>query len=299
LLTEIRYFKSMTKNRQLAGTFISTNNFQNILFYYLIGKIFKTTTVVDTVEYWTANKNIKGLERIDKYLYDKFYFLFTDRVICISDFLIKKVWTSKKPYILKVPSITDFDKFSNNNGAKLIDERYFLYCGSDAYFEVIDFVIVSFDRLNKDGVLLVLVTNDSEKIRQRISLSKRNKFIRLLTNQPYSDLVNLYKNSEGLIIPMRNSDQDKARFPHKISEYCASKRPIITNNVGEIKNYFNHNNAYLCNDMNEQEFADKMEEIISDPSKADIIGSNSFQTGIVNFNYKSYSKPITELFNKQ
>ena len=95
---------------------------------------------------------------------------------------------------------------------------------------------------------------------------------------------------------MRNTDQDKARFPHKISEYCASCRPIITNNVGEIKNYFNETNAYLCADYDEQEFANAMHKVISEPDRANKIAMNSYKTGILSFNYKSYSKSLIKLF---
>ncbi len=93
----------------------------------------------------------------------------------------------------------------------------------------------------------------------RIERSAVKERILIYSNVPYTDLINLYRNSEALIIPMRNTDQDKARFPHKISEYCASDRPIITNSIGEISNYFNESNAYLCSEYDEQKYADVMD----------------------------------------
>jgi len=120
----------------------------------------------------------------------------------------------------------------------------------------------------------------------------------VMTDIPYADLVNLYVNSEALIIPMRDNDQDKARFPHKIGEYCAAGRPIITNKVGEILNYFNESNSYLCSDYNITEYAEAMARIISDPLHANDVAKHSHQTGLLHFNYRSYSKPIVNLFDQ-
>jgi glycosyltransferase involved in cell wall biosynthesis len=296
LLNEFKYIRRFSKTKHLAGILVSTNNFHNILFYYFIGKIFGTTITVDNVEYWTAIKSYRTPLRIEKYLYDEFYYLFTDRIICISDFLIGKVKESKRGVILKIPAITDFDKFSDSiEGHRLISEKYFLYCGSIAYFEVIDFIISSFDSLGFSKISLVLVTAENTKLRDRINRSKNKDSIKILTNLSYRDLVNAYKYSEALLIPLRNTDQDKARFPHKISEYCASCRPIITSYIGEIRNYFSEENAYLCPDFDESAYAIAMLDVISDPERANRIALKSYETGVVSFNYKSYSRSLINL----
>ncbi len=300
LINEIKYFRKYSRNEQLAGILISTNNFCNVLIYYLLGKIFRVTTIVDNVEYWSSNKSIRGLDRFDKYLYDKFYYIFTDKIICISDFLIEKVGHSKSDKLIKIPAITDFDKFLHSKDSPgYVNGKYFLFCGSENYFDVIDFVVSSFELLNDDNITLVLVTKNTDNLRNRIDRSSKKSQIMVMTGIPYDDLVVLYKNSEGLIIPMRDNDQDKARFPHKISEYCASSRPIITNCVGEIENYFNKTNAYLCSGYDAREYADAMQRIISNPDQANKIAMNSYQTGIISFNYVSYSKPLIKLFDNK
>ena len=298
LFNEYRYYRKSSKNGQLAGSLVSTNRFHNILFYFLLGKIFGIITVVDNVEYWTANKSIKGWKRFDKYLYDKLYFNFADRIICISDFLISKANTVRKGEILKIPSITDFDKFRYPGTQHLVKTKYFLFCGSKAYSEIIDFVISSFEILNQKDFSLVLVTAKTPDLIEKIDKSQLKDQIKVMTEIPYNDLVNLYTGSEALIIPMRNNDQDKARFPHKIGEYCAACRPIITNEVGEINNYFNESNSYLCSEYDTAEYADAMERIISDPVHARDVAELSYQTGLKHFNYRSYSKSIVKLFDQ-
>ncbi len=298
LFNEVKYIGKISKSGQLSGLIITTNSFHNILIYYFISRIFNIRTVVDNVEYWTSIKGFKGFIWVEKYLYDKFYYLFSDHIICISDFLINKVGKLKRTAVIKIPAVTDFDKFaSDNNSPRIINGKYFVYCGSVAYFETINFVITSFEKAKIENTLLVLVTINSSQLMNRINQSKRNKMIKILTNLAYEDLVSVYKNCEALVLPMRYSDQDRARFPHKISEYCASKKPIITNDVGEIGNYFSNANAFLCNDYSEDEFAAAMEKVIAEPEKAAELASNSYKTGIEYFNYKSYTTQLNKIFN--
>lgn len=298
LFNEYRYYREFSKNGQLAGALVSTNRFYNILLYFLLGRLFGIITVVDNVEYWTANKSIKGLNRFDKYLYDKFYFHFADKIICISNFLISKVNRVGKIKILKIPSITDFDKFRHTGTYPIVKGKYFLFCGSKVYSEIIDFVISSFEILNQRDLSLVLITAKTRCLIERIEKSQLMDRIKVMADIPYNELVNLYTNSEALIIPMRNNDQDKARFPHKIGEYCAAGKPIITNKVGEINNYFSESNSFLCSEYDTAEYAKAMARIISDPVHAKDVAEHSFQTGLLHFNYRSYSKPIINLFDR-
>lgn len=300
LINEIKYIRRFSRSRQLAGILISTNSFHNIFFYFVIGKVFNVTLTVDNVEYWTSIRGFRGIIRIEKYLYDKFYYFFTDNIICISDFLIAKVPKLKRDNVLKIPAITDFDKFSNGlESYTLVKGKYFLYCGSNTYYEVIDFIISSFDRLDQNNVSLLLVTQDTCKLRERIDKSRNKDLIKILTNLSYPDLVNVYNKSEALLIPMRDTNQDIARFPHKISEYCASCRPIITSSVGEIKNYFNEDSAFLCPVFDESEYAKAMSKVISDPITANKIARNSYNMGFVKFNYKSYSNSLIKLLTSR
>ena len=299
LLNEIRQIRKFSRSKQLCGMVVSTNGFHNLLFYFFLGKIFKVTTVLDIVEYWTAYKDFRGLDRLGKSLYDRYFYLLADKVICISDFLIHLVRETMRQKVIKIPAITDFEKFTPENiPSRIVHENYFLFCGSsEAYFEIIDFIISSFEQVKGSDVKLVLVTRRNQNIDNRLSHCEKRDSIIIQSDIPYNDLVNLYLNSEALIIPMRNTDQDKARFPHKISEYCASGRPIITNKVGEISNYFDQNNAYLCDEYSVQAYADSMQEVLSDPGRAKQIAHNSYQTGMQNFNYKSYSKSLISLFD--
>ena len=298
LFNEFRYYKKYNRSNQLEGVIVSTNRFYNILYYFFLGKIFKVPTVVDNVEYWSSIKLARGFKRFDKILYDKHYFRFADKIICISDFLISKIPNRIKHKIVKIPVITDFDIFQQmKNKERMLIENYFLFCGSENYFDIIEFVIRAFEKsADRTNMLLVLVTRKTEKLKSRLRSSPFERRIMVFERIPYVNLINLYCNSEALIIPMRNTDQDKARFPHKIGEYCASGKPIITNPVGEVLNYFNASNALLCESYDVNAYSRQMIAVANHEVDSNLISQNSYNTGLRNFNYRSYTETLINLF---
>lgn len=293
-------YKSSRKGN-LAGMLISTNFFHNVLFYWVLAKLLNIRTIIDNVEYWTSFPGLTGIVRIEKILYDRYYFRFTNKIISISDFLTERIPVSKRNNVIKIPAITDFEEFENikreRSSSPFLKEKYFLYCGAEVYHEVIEFIISAFELADLSDCFLILVTKPTNVLQERIRKSKKSSYIRNFFNLPYSDLVSLYAGSAALIIPLRNTIQDKARFPHKISEYCASGRPIITNSTREICNYFNTTNAYLCSNYNIDEYSKAMIDVISDGERARIIALKGYETGLRFFNYRSYSKKLADFIN--
>lgn len=298
LLYESLIIYKSSKKGNLACILISTNFFHNVIFYWVLAKLFHIRTIIDNVEYWTSFPGLEGIVRIEKILYDRYYFRFTDKIISISDFLTERIPVSKRKNVIKIPAITDFEKFGNIKQEKsarpYLEEKYFLYCGSEVYHEVIEFIISAFELADLSNCFLILVTKPTNVLQERIRKSKKSSYIRIFFDLPYSDLVSLYSGSVALIIPLRNTIQDKARFPHKISEYCASGRPIITNFTSEICNYFDTTNAYLCSSYDIKEYSKAMIDVISDEERARTIALNGYETGLRFFNYKSYSKKLAD-----
>lgn len=111
-------------------------------------------------------------------------------------------------------------------------------------------------------------------------------------------MTELYKNACGLLIPLRPTVQDRARFPHKIGEYVASGNPVVTTNYGEITKYFKDGeSALIARNYDIAEFSRKMEFIISNPEKAQEIGWKGKQVGLDNFDYKQYGHRIKEFID--
>ena len=112
---------------------------------------------------------------------------------------------------------------------------------------------------------------------------------KVFSNIPFSELVDLYVNASALLIPLRSTKQDAARFPHKIAEYTATGNPIITTNYGEVNYYFKDGeNALVADSYNTSDFAEKMNFVIENPEQAKQIGQKGKELGMNEFSHIKY-----------
>jgi glycosyltransferase involved in cell wall biosynthesis len=117
-----------------------------------------------------------------------------------------------------------------------------MFCGSADFKEIIDFIIGSFALVNNNtSVSLYLVANGSEnsmsELKKIIDAQPQRDKIKLFSRLTEKQLFTYYKNAMALLIPLRPTFQDMARFPHKTGEYLASGNPVISTNYGEVKYY--------------------------------------------------------------
>ena len=290
---------------KLDYIFVTTNSFDSVLYYSLVAKLLFTRSVIDNMEFWSAVKRSKW--SLGEKLHDQLSPILYSKVICISDFLVNQARkTRSKSNILKIPAIVDYSKFDGPDGSTAGQNvnEYLLFCGSAVYFPVIDFIIESFEKIHDKKTALIIVSSnggksDFEKLNLRISGSAKKELIELKSNLPYSNLVDLYKKSIALLIPLRQNNEDKARFPHKLGEYCASKGIIITTNNGEVPNYFtDFQNALVANSFDSDLFAEKMDYAITNKSNLNQIRLNAYKTGLENFDYRINGSGIYKfLFN--
>jgi len=110
-------------------------------------------------------------------------------------------------------------------------------------------------------------------------------------------LLKRYRSAWGLLIPLFNDIRSSARFPTKIGEYLLSGRPVITNNVGEISEYLVDNfSALICEPDDPKAYAEKIIDVIENPSSAAVIGSNGKQVAVESFNYRNYGEKLFRFF---
>ncbi len=298
---EIYYLFKMRIKGRVDFLFISTNTIENALYYSILSKIFFIPSVIDNTEFWSAIESRFSFCRSK--LYDNLTPYLFNKVICISDFLVEH--TSKfrsKKNIIKIPAIVDFSKFSNDsqNLTNKVKYDYLLYCGSTMYYSIIIFIIESFDKSNTNKEKLILVCNNNNDagykyILERISSSAKSENIILYQNIPFDDLAKLYSNALALLIPLRDTIQDNARFPHKLGEYTASKGVIITTKFGEILNYFSDKkSALICEEYSVKSYSQKIDFLISNKEKMREIKINSYKVGLNNFDYKKRGYELFE-----
>ncbi len=139
--------------------------------------------------------------------------------------------------------------------------------------------------------------NYRENIVKYIEEKELSERIVIKSKLPYKELINEYLNAKALLIPLDpNYEQDEARFSQKIAEYLSSKSPIITNNVGEIKYYFNDDEIIRC-EFNDESFAKTFTWVEKNGKKAKEIGLKGYERGLKEFDYRNLGKGMYEFFH--
>lgn len=306
LINEVCLLKKKKKNNELDYAILSTNSFYSILFYFILSKLFGFKTILIYVEYYSGIKKkwFQIGKRLNDKLFDRYAPSLSNAIFPISEFLIdhiKKVSPGKK--YLKIPGLTDFERYSDIEISQ--DQKYFLFCGAANYKEIIQFIIDSFGQLNNNtSIFLYLVINGDEnniiEIKKYISNHLQKEKIKLFSKLTEKQLFTYYKNAIALLIPLRPTFQDIARFPHKTGEYLASGNPVISTNYGEVKYYFKDmENMLLADSYDINLFAEKMQFIITNPIDAQKIGMKGKNIASHIFDYRTRAAVINDFLNSE
>ncbi len=270
--------------------------FFELIYYRILSKIFCFPIISHYVEFRTAfTSRQKIWLRINDILFDKYFMRFVDGIMPISEFLIKHLKKRGfKDKFIKVPPIVDYSNFSKTVTSS---EKYFLYVGSIDYYEAIELILGAFNSIKSYEFLLYLVINGTpyqlDKLKSEIEKLKNANKIKIFSKLEYSKLINLYIGAQALLLPLSNSIQDRARFPQKISEYLASKKPIITTKNGEINYYFKDKiNALIGEHFTIESIANKMNFVINNEALAKEIGLKGFETGLKYFDSNAYKEKL-------
>ncbi len=302
-INEFLLIRRYKQKDNLDYAILSTRSFYLVLYYKALSKIFGFKIVLNYVEYYSGMKK-EGLQirqQVNDQLFDRYASKLSDGVFPISEFLVQHV-KKRCPNIkyLKIPILTDLQKYKDLE--KLQSERYFLFCGHAAYQEIIEFIIDSFSILNDDSFFLYLIVNGSEgqirEIKRYINKNIKKDKIRIFSRLSEKKLYSFYRSAIALLIPLRPTFQDSARFPHKTGEYLASGNPVISTNYGEMKYYFKDSeNMLLAESYDRKLFAEKMKFVISNPEEAKRIGRNGEAIASKIFNYVSMAPHINNFLN--
>ena len=270
-----------------------SRNLTLLRYYHFMSRIIGFKIVTDYTERASAWAGVNG----NYSTFEQKSPLYTNASFCISNFLEQSV-REINPHlpILKVPVICDVEKIKNLP-AHPDSKPYFLFCGTLFYQEIIEFIVESFLQCNNKKTYLYFVVNGGDKqkdiFKTYIDQCPKKDMIRIFTDVEYNVLIGLYKSAIALLIPLRSTTQDIARFPHKIGEYTASGRPVITTKVGEIPLFFKDmENALIADEFTPQAFKEKMDFVIENRAKADIIGLNGLKVAELYFDYKAIGSKI-------
>ena len=296
------------RRKNIYAAIYSGPSFFEMVLYRFLSKILGFKLLTQNVEMSSAityNRKLSTL--INARLLDNYRFYFCDGIIVISEYLKNRVRSKNKNLpVIKIPAICDFEEF-NLPGNTAYDE-YLMYCGAIGYFSVIEFIIDLYCKLRESncygGKLLLAIGGGSNDEKLSFNLQKKinecefKNSIILKTDVPHEELINIYLGAELLIVPMRNVLQDIAGFHHKVGEYCAAKKPIISNNLGEMNFYFKDGiSAILAEEFTIESYLEKLSEILPFKDKLKLIAEEGHQIGIEKLNYLCYGKELKQFID--
>lgn len=302
---EFSYLRSLKKKNELEAAFISSMSSFHVLRYRIYSFLIGFPVILNFVELGSVMKGREGfLKRVNDLIFDRIIVRIVDGALPISEKLMNYYRSASptKP-CMKLPILCDFENFFIRPRTET--DTVFLYCGAASYFELVDFLISAFDQLQPVGseVYLDLIlggkAQELNRLKDRIKQAGNREHIRLMTNVPHKDIPGHYARASALLIPLRPTLQDEARFPHKIGEYLASGRPIITTPYGEIRHYdfLDGETALVADDYDVASFADKMHYLISHPEESETIGVKGREMGLKNFDYTRHGSRLRAFFN--
>lgn len=304
-IREFIFVKRKSKSYQKKYILIQYDWFPIFFYYWIFSKVFNLKIIVNIMEWHMAVPSNNLFEKINKYLFDTLSFKMASGAIPISKFIQKKIYSTNKylPTFL-LPAITDFELINTIETSDHSSKDYILYCGNLGYMSVIKFIIESYSRIkirNRYVKLLLVVNGKREDfiyLKNLINKFKVGADVIIKNDLTFQSLISSYKNSLGLLIPLRNTNQDMARFPHKISEYTATKRPIVTMDYGVINDYFDKTNAYICYKYSTHDYAKIIDSMIENPDEANAKGVEGYELGLKFLNTCSYKKTLPQFLLK-
>lgn len=270
---------------------LESPDYHIFLIYVLLARLLKYKILVISHEWGPTISSIHPLRKPSTYLFSATFGYFVDGILPISEFIINKIRHFNRPYI-KIPVVAEYDIVKRSGNS--VGGEYFLYCVYAAYKRVILQIIDAYVKYNVNGdsgIKLVLVLSGSEEqiavIKNHIKEIGCEACIIIKTKVPFKELLELYANALALIVPLDPDNmQDTARFSQKIAEYLSSGRPIISNNVGEIRHYFtDRENIILC-DYSVTGFVNAFMWTASHQAEAARIGISGFNLGKREFDYR-------------
>jgi glycosyltransferase involved in cell wall biosynthesis len=295
VIGEFNYIRALRKNKELDTGIISCYHFGQVFLYRFYSFLFNFPVVYNYVEMASAIEHRRGVVRkINDFLFERLLVGSMAGALPISQVLIdnyKKIAPGKS--YLKIPILSDFGQFDIPR--KEPDHPHFLYCGALDYKEVIDFVLKAYELLPSDidtHLYLILGGGSKatyEKLLEEISEKEKSSMVKVIHNVPHAQIPVYYSQATALLIPMRPTLQDAARFPHKIAEYVASGNPMISVNFGEVAQYFTDGeDGLIAEDYDPALFAEKMKFVLDHPEEAKLIGKKGKELGLKEFNHLNY-----------
>lgn len=274
---EFRLLWKLNKQQRITHLLVTNNNeILNSVWYACIAKTLGSKVIFSLVELYEPSSTTSWMKKMNHRLFIRYGLRLYDAYLPISTYIANYFQGVKRPSLL-LPIMVDFNKIDALKIEEASSDHAFVFCGSAGYPRTIAFCIQAFEKVHHAGAQLHIVAGGSDAEVQAVldlirSSTHASRIVHHM-NLTEEDLYKLYKRARALLIPLFNTVQDRARFPHKLGEYLATGKPVITTSSGEIAHYLKHQEqALFAESENTDQFAHWMDYVLNQPLEAERIG---------------------------
>jgi glycosyltransferase involved in cell wall biosynthesis len=113
---------------------------------------------------------------------------------------------------------------------------------------------------------------------------------------PRDALLAMYRKVAALLLPLPSDRVSVARFPTKLGEYLASRRPVITTAVGEVGRYLTDGEtAFVCPPGDAEALAAAICRALGDPQRAARVGEAGYRVAEEQLHYARHAEELAGL----
>lgn len=307
----LKYFRTLSllrrinKNDKASVIILYTSIFGTHIFSWLLSGIIGTKLIKEISEHPMKRVFNKGafLTRI-WHLKLRIELKFTDGILCISRFLYG--YFSDHGFdnrrLIIIPSTVDPARFNSVGQVSPCPFPYIGYFGGLTFErDNINILVEAFAAISDKFPSMHLVLGGFSKPDERKKLENLitdlgiERKVELLKYLPREEITMYIKHSDILVMVRGKDLKAKASFPSKLIEYIATGKPVITVDVGEIREYLTDGvNVFIVEAGNSKALAEKIDFVLSGYEKALIVAQNGQQLTATTFNYNNQAGRILE-----
>ena len=205
--------------------------------------------------------------------------------------------------VLRLPILVDTDEVNATTPAALRANPFVLFACPPGRSRLFRFVAEAMQRVWEEGIRcdLVIVGPSLHDGRNRwladIESHSINGSITWLGRVPRPDLLGLYREARGLLVPLEVELNSEARFPTKLGEYLASGTPVVATSLGELPRFLTDGEtAYLAAPGSAYVFGQRIADLLRDPVAAREVGRRGRELAISEFDYRRHAVKLRDWF---